>query len=69
MTLVWDGAHLQRCQLVTVTVTYDVPTIAIPMIGAFGGGVIKTSASHREIDDPYRRGLDVSGFDPETCSA
>ena len=69
MTIMWEGAHLSRCQPVTVTVTYEVPTIAIPMIGAFGGGVIHTSAKHSEIVDPYRRGLDVDGFDPETCSA
>ena len=69
MTLTWDGAHVARCQLVTVTVSYDVPTIAIPFIGAFGGHVIRTSASHREIVDPYRRGLAVDGFDPEKCNA
>jgi hypothetical protein len=69
MDMSWTGAHLARCQPVTVTVTYDVPTIAIPMLGAFGGGVIRTSSKHTEIVDPYRRGLDVDGFDPETCSA
>lgn len=68
MTLSWEGAHVARCQVVTATVTYEVPTIAVPFIGAFGGGVIRTTASHREIVDPYRRGLEVNGFDPESCS-
>ena len=68
MNLSWDGAHVARCQVVTATVSYNVPTIKIPIIGAFGGGLIRTSASHREIVDPYRRGLEVDGFDPETCS-
>lgn len=68
MSMSWSGAHLARCQPVTVTVTYDVPTIAVPILGVFGGGVIRTSSKHTEIVDPYRRGLDVEGFDPETCS-
>jgi hypothetical protein len=69
MSVSWSGAHLERCQPVSVTITYDVPTIAIPILGAFGGGVIHTSSTHREIVDPYRRGLAVDGFDAETCSA
>lgn len=68
MTLTWDGATLQRCQPVTATVTYDVPLIAVPWVGAFGGGVLQTSARHTEIVDPYRGGLGADGFDPEACS-
>jgi hypothetical protein len=48
MHLSWTSARLERCQPVTVTVTYDVPTIAIPWIGAFGGGLIRTTARHTE---------------------
>jgi hypothetical protein len=69
MTLSWEGARLERCQLVSVTVAYDVPTIAIPFIGSFGGGVIRTTSKHSEIVDPFRRGLAVDGFDPEACGA
>ena len=68
MTLTWDGAQLRRCEPVTVTVTYDVPLIAVPWVGAFGGGVLQTSARHTEIVDPYRGGLDADAFDPEACS-
>ena len=69
MHLSWSGARLERCRPVTATVTYDVPTIAVPWIGAFGGGVIHSSARHTEIVDPYRAGLPVDGFEPERCNA
>lgn len=69
MTLSWEGARVVRCQVVTATVSYNVPTIKIPIIGAFGGGMIRTTARYQEIVDPYRRGLAVDGFEPETCSA
>jgi hypothetical protein len=69
MTLTWSDAHLARCEPVTATVTYDVPTIAVPWIGAFGGGVLTTTSRHREVVDPYRAGLEVDGFDPEACGA
>jgi hypothetical protein len=67
MTLDWRGDVLQRCQPVTAIVTYRVPTVAVPWIGAFGGGILRTSARHTEIVDPYRDGLDVDGFRPEAC--
>lgn len=68
MELQWKGDRLLRCQPVTATVTYDVPTFAVPWLGAFGGGLIKTTARHVEVVDPYRSGLSTEGFDPETCS-
>lgn len=67
MHLTWASARLERCQPVTVTVTYDVPTIAVPWIGAFGHGLIRTRARHSEIVDPYKGGLAVEGFDAERC--
>lgn len=67
MELRWEGARLRRCQPVTATVSYDVPTVAVPWIGAFGGGVLTTSARHTEIVDPYRAGLTLDGFDPGAC--
>ncbi|MCU1498015.1 MAG: hypothetical protein JWM47_1968 [Acidimicrobiales bacterium] len=68
MHLSWRNGQLVRCQAVTVTVTYDVPTISLPWIGGWGS-VIATSAHHTEIVDPYRAGLDTDGFDPGACRA
>jgi hypothetical protein len=67
MTVAWDGAGLVRCQAVTATVTYRVPTLAVPWLGGFGGGVITTSARHTEVVDPWRAGLEVDGFDAGAC--
>ena len=66
MRITWSGAHLARCQSVTATVGYDVPTIAVPWIGSFGG-LLHTSARHSEVVDPYGRGLTTDGFDPDGC--
>lgn len=66
MSLAWEG-RLARCQPVTATVTYEVPLVAVPWVAAFGSGVLRTSARHTEVVDPYRSGLDVDGFSPEAC--
>jgi hypothetical protein len=66
-TITWEGAALVRCQPVTVTVTYRVPTIAVPWLGSFGGGMVRTSAHHTEVVDPWRAGLEVDGFDAGAC--
>jgi hypothetical protein len=63
------GPDFRRCALNTVVVHYRVPTLTVPFLGAFGGGVVLTSGRHSEIVDPYRSGLSVDGFDPETCHA
>lgn len=68
MSLTWTGARLERCQPVTASVEYEVPLVAIPWIGAFGGGVLRTSAEHTEVVDPYATGLDLDGFDRRACS-
>lgn len=66
--LTWSSdAALVRCRQLTATVTYRVPTIAVPWIGAFGSGFLTTSARHSEIVDPFRSGLSTDGFDPESC--
>lgn len=67
-SVTWEGASLVRCQPVTVTVSYQVPLVVIPWIGAFGSGGLRTSARHREIVDPYRRGLATDGFDERSCN-
>lgn len=69
MTLTWQGAQLTRCQPVTAVVSYRVPLIAVPWLQAFSTGVLTTTARHREIVDPYARGLPTSGFDPAACNA
>ena len=68
MELTWSSTALERCRPITVTVRYRVPTISVPWIGAFGSGLLETSASHSEIVDPFRGGLDVDGFDAEACT-
>ena len=50
------GPGFARCQRVTIEVTYDVPLIAVPLLGQAGNGITVTSR-HSEIVDPYRSGL------------
>jgi hypothetical protein len=63
------GPDFRRCALNTIVVHYRVPTLTVPFVGAVGGGVVDTSGRHSEIVDPYRSGLSVEGFDPDTCHA
>lgn len=46
-----------RCARVSITVTYDVPIIAIPFIGGLGN-LEPVESTHTEIVDPFRDGLD-----------
>ena len=46
-----------RCARVTIVVSYEVPVIAIPFIGGFGS-IAPVEATHTEVVDPYRGGLD-----------
>jgi hypothetical protein len=56
-TIVVDSARgFGRCQPVAVTVTYEVPALALPFIGGFGHA-LTASATHIEVVDPYRDGL------------
>jgi hypothetical protein len=66
----WEvGPSWERCAINTIVVEYRVPTLTVPFLGSFGSGVITTSGRHTEVVDPYRSGLAVDGFDPETCRA
>ncbi|HVM52324.1 MAG TPA: hypothetical protein VM262_03940 [Acidimicrobiales bacterium] len=66
----WEvGPDFTRCARNTIVVEYRVPTFTVPLIGAFGSGVITTSGRHTEVVDPYRSGLAVDGFDAESCRA
>jgi Flp pilus assembly protein TadG len=55
-----DG--FQRCQKVTVTVSYVMATVTVPLIGGFGGTTV--TGSHTEIVDPLRN--NVPGA-PDSC--
>jgi Flp pilus assembly protein TadG len=47
---------LDRCSRVTVTVSYRVALVAVPLLGQLGG-YMPVSASQSELVDPYRSGL------------
>ena len=49
-----DGAP-GRCRPVTITVTTTIPLLRLPWIG--DSGAVTVTAAHREIVDPFRRGL------------
>jgi hypothetical protein len=53
----------ERCARVTFEASYEVATVEVPWIGAFGDGFVSTSARHSEVVDPYRSGvpLDPAG--------
>lgn len=53
----WSGTFA-RCERVTVTYSYEVPILSIPLIGGWGGSGFEVSASHSEIVDPFRSGLE-----------
>ena len=70
MAIRWEPAPtFERCSHNTVVVEYRVPTLTVPFVGAFGGGMITTSGRHTEIVDPYRSGLGLDGFEAESCHA
>ena len=49
------AGEFERCHLVTLEVSYVVPTLTLPFVGGWGDG-IHLSARHGEIVDPYRNG-------------
>lgn len=51
-----QGVRFERCERFSVEVRYDVPLVAIPLLGQHGTG-IEVSARHSEVVDPYRSGL------------
>lgn len=50
------AAPFGRCVRVTITVSYDVPAIAIPFIGGLGT-IAPVRSSFTEVVDPFRDGL------------
>jgi hypothetical protein len=48
---------IARCSRITVDVRYQVPSIRVPWVGAFGSGALEVHGSHTEIVDPFRSGL------------
>lgn len=51
-----SGARFGRCARAVVEVRYQVPLIAVPLLGQAGNGITVTSR-HAEVVDPYRSGL------------
>lgn len=51
-----ETVSLRRCARVTLSTSYPVPLISLPIFGARGHGFTATGR-HSEIVDPYRAGL------------
>ena len=51
-----ETVDFRRCGRVTVRVEYDVPLLAIPIIGGHGNGFTAVGR-HSEIVDPFRSGI------------
>lgn len=49
----------RRCARIDVRVTYVVPAVVLPWIDGFGD--FEVSATHSEIVDPFREGVDDTG--------
>jgi hypothetical protein len=54
------GAPFERCVRVSVTVEHPVPALSLPFIGGYGQG-FDVAATHSEVIDPFRDGLDGDG--------
>jgi hypothetical protein len=60
----------RRCARATFEVTYEVAVVNVPWVGAFGSGLVATSARHSEVVDPYRSGVPLgAGEDEVRCGA
>jgi hypothetical protein len=51
------ASGFQRCQRITFEAVYEVPAIAIPIIGGYGDG-FRVRSAHSELIDPLRSGLE-----------
>ncbi len=52
------GAAFERCERVIVEVSYDVPTVRLPIGGdGWGGSLVTVRSRHTELVDPYRSGI------------
>ncbi len=56
MELELVAGRFSRCARVTFEVRYQVPLVAIPLLGQHGSG-LTVRARHSEVVDPYRSGL------------
>ena len=52
-----EPLSFSRCARATFEVRYSVATVNVPWIGAFGSGLVTTTARHSEVVDPYRSGV------------
>ena len=52
-------APFGRCVRVSITVSYEVPLIAVPFIGGFGSAT-PVESTHSALVDPFRTGVDGS---------
>lgn len=50
--------QFRRCARVTLTVTYDLPAVAVPFIGGLGH-LQPVASTYTEVIDPFRSGLPV----------
>jgi hypothetical protein len=50
----YDSGRWAPCARVTVTATYPLALINLPMIGLVTGDAVEVSSTHTEIIDPYR---------------
>jgi hypothetical protein len=57
----YPGGTWQPCGVATVTASYRVPLISLPLIGASYGDGQLVSSTHSEIIDPYRSRTDNYG--------
>lgn len=55
---------LRRCDRVSVTISYEVPALLIPLVGGYGPTPFRVRSTHSELVDPFRGGLDG---DAEEC--
>ena len=53
--------EVARCAPITATVTIDVDTVRLPVIGG-GFGTVRLEGRHVERIEPYRGGLEVGGI-------
>jgi hypothetical protein len=48
---------LERCARVTFEAIYEVPALALPIVGGYGPGAFRVRATSTELVDPFRDGL------------
>ena len=65
-----EPLSFSRCARATFEVRYSVATVNVPWIGAFGSGLVTTTARHSEVVDPYRSGVPLdAGTEGAGCDA